>query len=62
MLDRMREKLPTIPEDLGEYARIHTGPNSWSAETNFARASEAPEHATPEAPYVSLSVSDLADW
>lgn len=27
----MRERLPTLPFDLSEYARIHTGPASWSA-------------------------------
>ena len=61
MLDRIREKLPTIPEDLGEYARIHTGPGSWSADTNFERSAEAPESATPRAPYVRLSAAELAD-
>lgn len=61
MLDRIREKLPTIPEDLGEYARVHTGPGSWSADTNFARASDAVDHATPAPPYVRLSVADLLD-
>lgn len=25
-----RDRLPTIPEDLSEYAWIHTGPPSWS--------------------------------
>jgi hypothetical protein len=29
----MRDRLPTLPCDLSEYARIHTGPASWSAET-----------------------------
>jgi hypothetical protein len=27
----MRDRLPTLPFDLTEYARIHTGPESWSA-------------------------------
>ena len=27
----MRDRLPTLPCDLREYARIHTGPASWSA-------------------------------
>ncbi len=26
-----RPELPTLPYDLSEYARIHTGPSSWSA-------------------------------
>jgi hypothetical protein len=26
-----RDKLPTLPCDLSEYARAHTGPYSWSA-------------------------------
>jgi hypothetical protein len=49
-----REKMPTIPEDLGEYARIHTGPDSWSAETNFECVPEERELATPQPPYVAL--------
>ncbi len=64
MLDRIREKLPTIPEDLGEYARIHTGPGSWSADTNFEPCPDElgrPEHATPRAPYVRLSAAELTD-
>jgi len=48
----MRDIMPTIPEDLSEYARVHTGPGSWSAE-NFERVGEA-EFATPEAPFVKL--------
>lgn len=27
-----RDRLPTLPEDLSEYAWIHTGPPSWSQE------------------------------
>lgn len=61
MLDRIRETLPTIPEDLGEYARIHTGPESWSAGTNFEIGRDAPEPPTPAAPYVRLSVAELAE-
>ncbi len=62
MLDVIRDRMPTIPEDLSEYARIHTGPGSWSADTNFeyARASAAPDTATPHAPFVRLSAKDLS--
>ena len=49
-----REKMPTIPEDLSEYARIHTGPGSWSAETNFEQAPEEPDLVTPKAPFVDV--------
>lgn len=61
MLDVRRDRMPTIPEDLSEYARVHTGPGSWSADTNFeyARESEAPDFATPRAPFVRLSAKDL---
>lgn len=31
-LPPVRDRLPTIPYDLTEYARLHTGPSSWSAE------------------------------
>jgi hypothetical protein len=50
----MRDKMATLPEDLTEYARIHTGPGSWSAE-NFEASPKAPEFATPRAPYVDLN-------
>jgi len=62
MLDVMRDRMPTLPEDLSEYARIHTGPGSWSADTNFeyARACATPDFATPRAPFVRLSAKDLA--
>ena len=49
-----REKMPTVPEDLSEYARIHTGPGSWSAETNFEQVPLEAEVATPIAPFVEL--------
>ena len=54
----MRDIMPTIPEDLSEYARIHTGPGSWSAES-FERVGE-PDFATPEAPFVRLIESIAA--
>jgi hypothetical protein len=50
----MRDKMVTIPEDLTEYARIHTGPGSWSA-SNFEASSKVPEFETPRAPFVDLS-------
>ena len=56
----MRDKMPTIPEDLTEYARIHTGPGSWSAETNFERVARQPDFVTPRAPYVRLLVESKA--
>jgi hypothetical protein len=31
-----RPELPTLPYDLSEYARIHTGPSSWSANSDDA--------------------------
>ncbi len=53
----MRDKMTTIPEDLSEYARVHTGPGSWSAE-NFEASPKAPELRTPRAPYVSLRMDE----
>jgi hypothetical protein len=51
----MRDKMPTIPEDLTEYARINTGPGSWSADTDFVSVpSSQPDLKTPRAPYVQL--------
>ena len=49
-----REKMPTIPEDLSEYARVHTGPGSWSAETNFEAIPDETEMPTPQAPFVDV--------
>ena len=37
----MRPELPTLPYDLSEYARIHTGPSSWSAMTDEEWCDEA---------------------
>ena len=54
----VRDKMVTIPEDLTEYARIHTGPGSWSAESFEALPNKAPEFATPRAPFVSLWRAD----
>lgn len=53
-MEPMREKMITLPEDLTEYARIHTGPGSWSAE-NFEQSRKAPEFSTPRAPFVELN-------
>jgi len=61
MHDVIRERMPTIPEDLSEYARIHTGPGSWSADTNFEYGSTRSDFETPRPPYVQLSVSELTN-
>lgn len=50
----MRKEMATLPEDLSEYARIHTGPGSWSADS-FEESPQAPEFRTPRAPFVSLN-------
>ena len=57
-MERMRDKMVTIPEDLTEYARIHTGPGSWSSENFEAPPAKAPEFRTPRAPFVSLWRAD----
>ena len=51
--ETVRDKMATIPEDLTEYARVHTGPGSWSAES-FEESPHAPELRTPCAPFVTL--------
>jgi hypothetical protein len=48
----MRDTMPTIPEDLSEYARVHTGPGSWSAD-EFEQVGD-PDFPTPQAPFVKL--------
>jgi hypothetical protein len=35
--DGFRDHLPTYPCDLSDYARIHTGPGSWSADSDDLR-------------------------
>ncbi|MBX3264610.1 MAG: hypothetical protein KF782_33370 [Labilithrix sp.] len=37
-----RDRLPTLPEDLSEYAWIHTGPPSWSDGDRGAASASAP--------------------
>ena len=49
-----RERMPTIPEDLTEYARIHTGPGSWSAENFEPVPNPNDTLATPKPPFVEL--------
>ncbi|HEY1956974.1 MAG TPA: hypothetical protein VGH28_15250 [Polyangiaceae bacterium] len=53
-MEPMRKEMATLPEDLSEYARIHTGPGSWSADS-FEESPQAPEFRTPRAPFVSLN-------
>ena len=58
-MEPMRDKMTTIPEDLSEYARVHTGPGSWSAQS-FEQSPQTPEFRTPHAPFVSLWREDEA--
>ena len=54
MASAYRDTLPTIPEDLSEFARIHTGPGSWSAESFESPVSgSGPDVPTPSVPAVS---------
>jgi hypothetical protein len=48
-----RPVLLTIPCDLEEYARVHTGPSSWSAETD-AHVFEGETDPATEASFESL--------
>lgn len=54
-----RDTLPTLPEDLSEFARIHTGPGSWSADTNFESVPARPDAQTPQAPAVDTRRSAI---
>ncbi len=45
----VRPVLLTIPCDLEEYARVHTGPSSWSAETDASAMESVFEAATDPA-------------
>lgn len=55
-MSNTREQMPTLPEDLSEYARVHTGPGSWSADTHFESIPppRASDTATPHPPFVAL--------
>jgi hypothetical protein len=44
-----RDRMPTLPCDLAEFARAHTGPNSWSAYCN-----ENPRELVFEDPFADL--------
>ncbi len=61
MLDLTRHTMPTIPEDLSEYARVHTGPGSWSADkfecVSKTRSNEL-DFKTPRAPFVEILPSE----
>lgn len=50
-----RPVLLTIPCDLEEYARVHTGPSSWSAETDGSgQVFEGATDRVPEESFESL--------
>jgi hypothetical protein len=53
-----RDRLPTIPHDLSEYALAETGPSSWSAERDAA----APlPWASEEDPFRDMTTGHLLD-
>jgi hypothetical protein len=58
-----RDRLPTIPHDLSEYALTETGPTSWSAEHDgapFSRTGEQ-EPLDPLDPLDAMTTGDLLD-
>ena len=61
-LDSVRDRLPTSPHDLGEYAREHTGPLSWSAHPDAeALATWAlAEHGEPSCARTTTLLSNIA--
>jgi len=57
---RFRDRLPTLPHDLSEYAREQTGPSSWSAEHD-AEALSAWALAAHDDPHLSRMTELLVD-
>ncbi len=55
-----RDRLPTLPEDLSEFAWLNTGPESWSAAGMLAD-DEVYEEVDDSDVVVELSVTDLQD-
>jgi hypothetical protein len=61
----MRDRLPTLPFDLSEYARVNTGPDSWSAQSNsvlgqvHADAFDAVVEEIASGPLVGIHGSDV---
>jgi hypothetical protein len=45
-----RDRLPTLPEDLSEYAWLHTGPESWSAQRVSAEVIELADDDVEDCP------------
>ncbi len=52
----MRDQMPTLPYDLSEFARIHTGPFSWSDEAPF---DDAPFDEMVSGPFIGVQRSDI---
>jgi hypothetical protein len=56
----MRERLPTLPHDLSEYARQETGPDSWSASADTRPWDEVVEPVRIEAgPMIEVRKTDV---
>ena len=54
-LPPMRQERPTLPFDLSEYARVHTGPRSWTADP---REACAPTLLPNDVPQVAIAARD----
>jgi hypothetical protein len=52
----MRDEMPTLPYDLSEFARAHTGPFSWTDDTTF---DDEPLDEIVAGPLVGVRRSDV---
>jgi hypothetical protein len=58
-LPPMRDRLPTLPQDLSEYARLACGPRSWTAEPEFGELSADPFDDIEAGPLLGVRPSDI---
>jgi hypothetical protein len=54
-----RDRLPTIPYDLSEYAREQTGPSSWSAQSDAPPLHDDPLRGLASGQLLDVSPSDI---
>jgi hypothetical protein len=55
----MRDRLPTLPQDLSEYARLACGPRSWTAEPDVGELPDEPFDNIESGPLLGVRPSDV---
>jgi hypothetical protein len=59
VLHPMRDRLPTLPQDLSEYARLACGPRSWTAEPDIGELPEDSFDDIEAGPLLGVRPSDI---